>query len=61
VTSLGPDARASPEGVVATDRTASVVLFFDIPADKLDRFTFEAVVANPDGVTLGVAHLPFTR
>jgi hypothetical protein len=61
VTSLGPDVRAQPEGVLAPGRNASFLVFFDTPADKLSQFTFEAALATESGAPLGTARLAFAR
>jgi hypothetical protein len=61
VTSLGPDARPIPEGTVAPGRSASVLLFFDTPADKLKSFVLEADLQRPDGGRIGVERIAFAR
>jgi hypothetical protein len=61
INELGPDTRASPEGVLPNGRTADVVLFFDIPADKLQRFVLDATFADTSSQRLGEARLAFAR
>jgi hypothetical protein len=61
VTSLGPDARPIPEGTLQAGRSASVLLFFATPADKLKSFVFEADLQRPDGAQIGVERIAFGR
>jgi hypothetical protein len=61
VNQLGPDPRPIPDGVVEPGGSASVLLFFDTPADRLAAFVFEAELQDSTGAKLGVARLPFRR
>jgi hypothetical protein len=58
---LGPDPRPAPDGVVQTGGHATVMLFFDVPADDLSEFTFEAKLEDAGGSDLGTVRLPFRR
>ncbi len=58
---LGPDPRPSPEGVLEPGDQATVVLFFDVPADKVQGFIFQAQVESEAGERLGTGRVAFAR
>ncbi len=57
----GADLRPSPEGTLESGGTASVMLFFDVPADRQKSFTFEAKLEDAAGQALGTVRVPFAR
>jgi hypothetical protein len=58
---VGPDPRPVPEGTIEPGGYASVMLFFDVPADQVNAFTFWADLEDDAGVKLGTRRLAFTR
>lgn len=57
----GPPPSPTPSGKLAAGGRVSVLVFFPVPADSLNHFTFEANVVASDGATLGTIKVPFER
>jgi hypothetical protein len=56
-----PEPRPSPEGTLASGGRFSLLVFFDVPATSLASATFEAVLEDTSGESLGRVRIPLTR
>jgi hypothetical protein len=57
----GPEPRPSPEGTLASGGRVSLLVFFDVPARSLASGTFEALLEDTAGESLGRVRIPLTR